>query len=56
MKNKINAKFLKWLPVIATAIVAGVSALAEGIGEQKTEERIDSMDERIKKLEENGES
>lgn len=54
--KKIDAKSLmKWLPVFATALIAGITTLAEGIGDQKTEERIDSMDERIKKLE-NGES
>lgn len=53
--KKINAKTLKWLPVVATAIVTGIMTLVEGISEQKTEDRIDSMDERIKKLE-NGES
>ena len=53
---KINKDFIvKWIPVAITAIVTGVVTLAEGIGNQKTEDRIDSMDERIKKLE-NGES
>lgn len=54
--KKINKESLiKWIPVIIATLAAGISTLAEGIGDQETEDRIDSMDERIKKLE-NGES
>lgn len=40
-------KLLKWVPVI----IAGAVAVFQAIGEQKEEERINDMEERIAKLE-----
>lgn len=46
--SKINApKILKWIPVA----IAGIVAVVQTLGEQKQQERIDDMDERIKSLE-----
>lgn len=50
--NIYDSKFMKWIPVV----IAGIVAMAQTIGEQKQQERIDDMDERIKSLESRDES
>lgn len=50
--KKINiSKLTKWIPVL----IAGAVAVVQAIGEQKEEERINDMEERIAKLEEDEE-
>ena len=43
----MDKKWLKWIPVAIAAVVAA----AQTIGEQKQQERIDDLDDRISKLE-----
>ena len=48
MKKLEIGKLAKWIPVA----IAGAVAVFQAIGEQNESERIDSMEERIAKLEE----
>ena len=51
MKKIDISKLSKWIPVLIAAAIA----VRQAIGEQKEAERIDDMEERIAKLEENEE-
>lgn len=44
-------KIKDFLPIIAVGIAVGVSKVIEGINEQRAEERINNMEERIALLE-----
>ena len=51
MKKFEAKKMFKWIPVVIAAAVAGI----QQISEQKEAERIDNMENRIAKLEEENE-